>query len=77
MKNKLEDLNDHLFAQLERLSDESLKGDALAAEIERSAAVQGIAREVISNARLVLDAHKAVTEGIVAKKLPKLLEPGE
>lgn len=29
MQNTLTDLNNHLFAQLERLSDEDLKGDSL------------------------------------------------
>mgnify|MGYP001573325908 CR=1 FL=1 len=33
MKNKLSDLNDHLFAQLERLSEEGLSPEKIAAEI--------------------------------------------
>lgn len=58
MKNKLTDLNDHLFAQLERLNDEQLTGDQLRDEIERSKAVTGVAREIVSNARTVLDAEE-------------------
>ena len=32
-KNTLGDLNNHLFAELERLDDESLKGDALQEDV--------------------------------------------
>jgi hypothetical protein len=56
MKNKLSDLNDHLFAQLERLGDEDLDDTALKREIERGKAIAGIAREVVSNANTVLRA---------------------
>ena len=55
-KNKLTDLNDHLFAQLERLSDEDLKGDALNQEIERGKAVSQIASNIVSNASVQLKA---------------------
>lgn len=59
MKNTLVDLNNHLFAELERLSDEELKGDALAEEIKRAQAVTGVAREIIANGNLVLKARIA------------------
>ena len=65
MKNKLIDLNNHLFAQLERLSDESLTSEALQAEIQRSNAVTSVAKEIISNGRLVLDAQKQFDSGNV------------
>ena len=56
MRNKLSDLNDHLFAQIERLGDESTKGDALTEEIERSKALTNVAVSIVSNAALELKA---------------------
>jgi hypothetical protein len=71
MKNKLIDLNNHLFAQLERLSDEETVGEKLSEEIERSRAVGGVARNIIDNARLALDAQKAMGESV--RTLPPML----
>lgn len=72
MKNKLIDLNDHLFAQLERLSDEEVKGEALQEEIRRAGAVAGVACQIIDNARLALAASKALGEGLI-RKAPVML----
>jgi len=71
MKNKLTDLNNHLFAQLERLSDEDLAGDALATEIERSKAITGVAREIVSNANTVLKGMELARE--INIKAPDML----
>ncbi len=58
MKNKLIDLNNHLFAQMERLDNENLKGELLFAELNRAKSVTGVAHAIVANARLALDATK-------------------
>ena len=74
MKNKLSNLKDHLFAQMDRLSDEDLKGDALIEEIERAKAVTAVAKEIIGNGRLVLDAKVKVGDLIRQEDVPAMLK---
>jgi len=71
MKNKLIDLNNHLFSQLERLSDEETKGESLKEEILRSRAISTVAAQIIDNARLALDAQKAMDNSI--RKMPPMI----
>lgn len=75
MKNKLTDLNDHLFAQIERLSDEDTKGAALLEEIERSEAITEVAKAIVSNAGLQLSVIKlkAAHKGLQAGDMPVML----
>lgn len=58
MKNKLSDLNDHLFAQLERLANEELTTEQIDAEVRRTDAVVAIADQIVGNAELALKAAK-------------------
>ena len=76
MKNTLGDLNNHLFAELERISDEDLKGDSLKEEIIRAKSVTEIATKIIDNANTVLEAEKfkAETLGRSTIESPKMLE---
>lgn len=62
MQNKLSDLNNHLFAQLERLGDEDLVGDKLTEEINRAKAVTDVAQQVISTGSLVLKSQTFMQE---------------
>ncbi|MDR1575196.1 MAG: hypothetical protein LBS37_04245 [Treponema sp.] len=73
MKNKLSDLNNHLFEQLERLHDDDLVGEDLTREISRAQAMCHVAGQIISNGRLVLDASKAADEFPGVGKAPLLL----
>jgi hypothetical protein len=74
MKNKLTNLNDHLFCQIERLSDECISDKELEKEICRSKAITSVSKEIINNARLVLDAQLGVADLLETKKLPGMLE---
>lgn len=62
MKNTLNDLNNYLFESIERLMDDSLSAEELDREIQRSDAVQNVARTIIDNGRLVFQAKKHMDE---------------
>ena len=75
MRNTLGDLNNHLFAQLERLSDEDIKGEKLMEEINRAEAVSTIAQQIISNGALALKAKQIASNSLDADmKMPRMLE---
>ena len=56
MKNKLTDLNNHLFAQIERLGDEDLTDTDLDKEAKRAEAIVAVAEQIVKNADLRLKA---------------------
>lgn len=58
MKNKLSDLNNHLFAQLERLGEE-LTAEQIEQEAKRGEAIVAVAETIVKNADLQLDAELA------------------
>lgn len=62
MKNRLTDLNDHLFMQLERLSDESLTPEQVEMEVQRSDAIVKVADKIVDNASLSLRACELVAK---------------
>lgn len=78
MKNKLTDLNNHLFAQLERLSDENLKGEELEQEINRAKAITSVSSQIIQNGVLALKAEQfkfdSAYSGDNCVRIPEFLE---
>ena len=64
MKNTLQDLNNHLFAQLERLTDEDLTDEQLEHEIKRSKSVVSVAHTIVDNTRVQVDIYIRFTMNI-------------
>ncbi|MDH5259300.1 MAG: hypothetical protein OEX07_14895 [Gammaproteobacteria bacterium] len=57
-KNKLYDLNNIMFEQLNRLNKDDLNGDDLKKEVERSQAITSLSKNIIDNAKVVLEGAK-------------------
>ena len=74
--NNLSKLNDVLFDQLLRLTDDSITDDFLEEEINRSKAVSSIARDIIANSKLALDVVTVQKNMGNVKDLPRMLENG-
>jgi hypothetical protein len=58
-RNKISDLRDHLFAQLERLDDDQITPEQLQAELSKAKAVAHIGSVIINSAKLEVDYLKA------------------
>lgn len=78
MRNKLTDLNDYLFEQLERLNDDNLTQDELDRELEISKQVVKVSQTIINNAQLLLQAKKHFDEvGTENSEIAPLLSLGD
>lgn len=79
MKNKLMDLNDHLFEQLERLNDEDLTVEQIAHEVTRTDAMVKVSEQIISNATIMLRGAELLAEhggpGTFEHLLPVIASP--
>jgi hypothetical protein len=74
VKNKLTDLNDHLFAQLERLSEEGLTPEKIEVEVKRGTAIVAVADQILRHATLQVQAAKIYADhgDKAARYLPEL-----
>lgn len=74
-RNKLSDLNNHLFEQLERLNDESLSNEDLEKEMKRQKSMSEVASNIIEINRISMDAMKLIAKGYIqAKDLPNEID---
>lgn len=58
-KDKITDLREHMFMQLERLNDDEITPEQMEIEKERSKCIVGIASQLIQSAKVEVDFVKA------------------
>lgn len=58
MKNKIQDLRNHLFEQMERLNNPDLKPEELESEIKRSTAMSELGKVIVDSAKTQVIAMK-------------------
>lgn len=76
MGNALSDLNNILFSQVQRLANgENLNPEDMKKEIEKAKAIEGLSKQIISNAKLQLDAVKfSNASRTAARQMPDVLQ---
>ena len=75
MKSRMSELNDHLFAQLGRLSEVGKTPEQLEEEVKRADAIVAVAGQIISNNDTAIKAAKLVADhGDRFKGMMPLLE---
>ena len=75
MKNKPVDMANHVTAAMERLSDESLSPEQIAAEVQRSKAVTSLGMTYVAIGRLEIDAFEAAQNaGLTPTRVSNLIE---
>ena len=67
MRNKLTDLNNHLFEQLERLNDDELTEEELTREMKRAKVMTNVAQAIVNNANMMLRAVEMAHEHGIEK----------
>lgn len=74
MKNKLTNLNNHLFAQLERLSEEGLTAEQIEQECQRADAIVDVSDQILEIANTQLKAAMLIANhgDRFAKMLPAI-----
>jgi len=74
-KNKIEDLRNHLFAQLERLGDdeEMLDSKKLEVELSRAKAIADVAQVIVNSAKVEVDFMKNCKNGPANMPIPPFL----
>lgn len=79
MKNKLGNLDDHLFMAIERLNDEGLTAEQIESEARRADAIVDLADKVIENSRTKISAARLYAEhgDRIMPMLPKIGGGGE
>ena len=77
-KTKLQDLQNHLFGQIERLTEESLDDDGVAREVRRTKALVDLSGRVIDAGKLGLAAwDMSARYGLAPKVRPLALGSGQ
>lgn len=76
-KNRIQDLNDHLFLALERLNDESYDSEQLQIEIGRARAISEVGGKIIELSKVTLESIRVKREylGNNNEEVPPMFQP--